>query len=824
MEGKTVVVFEELYQKDQKLAVHADIEDEEQTIHFPKIGTTARDAETGDKIANADKKVTLIDTVSYENLIPGEEYKISGILMDKGTKKAVEAEGRPVTAETVFTPKEASGSAEVAFHFDGSALKGKTVVAFESLTYDGKELAEHADLTYEGQTIRFPEIGTTAADSETGDHISKADEEVTVVDTVKYKNLLPGKEYKVSGVLMDKETGKELLVNGQKVAAETAFVPEKPEGSVDVVFIFDGSALKGKAAVAFETVTYQEKEVASHAEIKDEEQTVYFPEIGTTAVDSETGKHISKADGEVTIVDSVKYKNLIPGKEYKVTGILMDKETGEELLTGAPEDMEGETAVKGEKVTAETTFTPKKSSGSVDVVFTFDGSALKGKAVTAFETVTYQGKEVAVHAEIEDERQTVYFPEIGTTAKDSETEDHISNADQEVTLVDTVEYKNLIPGEEYKVTGTLMDKATEKAVEIDGKPVTAESVFVPEEMTGTVDVTFTFDGTDLKGKTVVAFESVSMEEKELAAHADLADEGQTIYFPEIGTTAADSETGCHVAKADEEVTVTDTVEYKNLMPGKEYKVTGVLMDKETGKELLVKDKKVIAEAIFVPAEPDGSIEMVFIFDGSALKGNAVVAFETVTYQEKEVASHTEIEDEGQTVHFPEVHTTAKDGSDGDKELLAGDTLTIVDTVEYRHLEVGQGYRVIGVLMDKSTGKALEIDGQPITAEGAFKAEKADGTIDVTFTFNGSALADHELVVFEKLYLEKDENKTEITSHEDLEDEGQTVKIVRPETPKAGAPKTGDHSKIWLWLALAGMSVLGIATVRIHAGRNKRKKA
>ncbi len=830
LEGKTIVVFEELYQKDQKLAVHADIEDEGQTIHFPVIGTTARDSETGDKIANADQEVTLIDAISYQNLIPGEEYKVSGVLMDKGTKKAVEVDGKPVTAETVFTAKEASGNVEVTFRFDGSSMEGKTVVAFESLTYNGKELAEHADLSYEGQTIRFPKIGTTAADSETGDHLAKADEEVTIVDTVKYENLLPGKEYKVSGTLMDKETGKELLVNGQKVTAETIFVPEKAKGSVDVVFTFDGSALRGKSVVAFETVTYQEKEVAVHAEIEDEEQTVYFPKIGTTAVDSETKKHISKADEEVTIVDTVKYENLIPGKEYKVTGILMDQETGEELLVDTEDESDqkqptGETdAAGGQRVTAEVIFTPKKSKGSIEVTFTFDGSALKGKTVTAFETLTYKEKEIAVHAEIEDEGQTVYFPEIGTTAKDSETGENISNADAEVTLVDTVEYKNLIPGEEYTVTGTLMDRATGEAVEVDGEAVTSETVFVPEEMSGTVEVTFVFDGSALKGKTVVAFESVTLEERELAVHANLEDEGQTVYFPEIGTTASDTETGCHVAKADENVTVVDVVKYHNLVPGKEYKVSGVLMDQETGKELLVKDEKVTAEAVFVPAEPEGSIEMVFTFDGSALKGNAVVAFETVTYQEKEVASHTEIEDEEQTVHFPEIHTTAKDGSDGDKELLVGDALTIVDTVEYKHLEIGQKYRVIGTLMDKTTGKALEIDGQTVTAESVFQAEKADGTVDVTFTFNGSVLAGHELVVFEKLYLEKEEDKAELTVHEDLADEGQTVKIVKPETPKTGAPKTGDQSSVWMWFALAGVSVIGVLAVRIRAGRNKRKKA
>lgn len=568
--GKTVVIFEELCQEDQKLAVHADIEDENQTIHFPDIGTTARDDDTEDRIANADKEVTLIDTVSYHNLIFGEEYKVTGTLMDRGTKKVIEKNGNPVTAETTFVPVEADGTVNVIFKFDGRELEGRTVVAFESMTYNGKELAVHADLAYEGQTIYFPEIGTTAVDSETKDHIGKADEAVTVVDTVKYENLIAGKEYKVSGVLMDRDTGKELLVKGQKVTAETIFIPEESQGSVEVIFTFDGSALQGKTVIAFETLTYQNKKIASHTEIEDEEQTVYFPKIGTSAADSETQKHIAAADEEVTLIDIVEYKNLIPEKEYKITGILMDKETGEELL------------IKDQKVMSETVFIPKKPKGTVEMEFTFDGSELKGKTVVAFETVTYHDKEVAVHAEIKEEEQTVYFPEIRTTAKDSETADHISKADEEVTLIDTVEYKNLIPGEEYKVTGTLVDQETGEAVEIEGEPVIDETVFIPEETSGTADVTFVLNGTELKGKTVVVFETMTFKEKVLAIHADLEDEGQTIHFPEIGTTATDSETGCHIAKADEEVTVIDIVRYENLIAGKEYKVSGVLMDKETG--------------------------------------------------------------------------------------------------------------------------------------------------------------------------------------------------------------------------------------------------
>ena len=150
---------------------------------------------------------------------------------------------------------------------------------------------------------------------------------------------------------------------------------------------------------------------------------------------------------------------------------------------------------------------------------------------------------------------------------------------KKITLVDTVSFKGLVPNQKYEVTGTLIDKETKKPVEADGKPVTAKASFKPKESAGTVDVTFTFDASSLKGKTVVVFESLAYKDKEVAVHTDIADEGQTIYFPEIKTTATDAASGTHYAKPEKELTLTDLVEYKNLIPGKEYKLTGTLMDR-----------------------------------------------------------------------------------------------------------------------------------------------------------------------------------------------------------------------------------------------------
>ena len=254
-------------------------------------------------------------------------------------------------------------------------------------------------------------------------------------------------------------------------------------------------------------------------------------EIGTTALDAETGTHMSQPAKEVTIEDVVEYEGLKKGQKYKLTGTLMDKKTGEPIL------------VDEKPVISETEFTAKKSSGSVKVTFTFDATSLKGKTTVVFEELYQDEMQLAVHTDINDENQTIYFPEIKTTAKDADTNSNISCAKEEITLVDTVSFKGLVPNQKYEVTGTLIDKETKKPVEADGKPVTAKASFKPKESAGTVDVTFTFDASSLKGKTVVVFESLAYKDKEVAVHTDIADEGQTIYFPEIKTTATDAASG-----------------------------------------------------------------------------------------------------------------------------------------------------------------------------------------------------------------------------------------------------------------------------------------
>ena len=774
--GKAVVVFEDLYQGENVVASHADINDEGQTVTFgkPSIGTTA--TIDGEKTAEPAEQITITDTVEYSGLTVGQEYKLTGVLMDKETGEPLligdGEEQAQVTSEATFTPTESSGTIDVLFTFDASALTGKAVVVFETLYIGEEEVTSHADIEDEGQTVTFVEgsrIGTTATVD--GQHTTAPSGEVTIVDEVAYSGLTPGETYKVSGILMDKATGEPLLVGEEQtqVTAEVEFTPEAAEGTVELTYTLDASELAGISVVVFETLYLGDVEVTSHADIDDENQTVTFeegPHIGTTA--TVDGQHTARPAGEVTIVDVVAYSGLTPGETYKVSGILMDKATGEPLLVGEEQT----------QVTAEVEFTPEAAEGTVELTYTLDASELAGTSVVVFETLYLGDMEVASHADIKDENQTVTFeeekPEIYTTA--TVDGQHTAEPAGEVTIIDEIAYSGLTPGKTYTISGVLMDKATGEPLLVGGEKITAETEFTPEAESGTVELTYTLDASTLAGKSVVVFETLYLEGVEVASHADITDENQTITFitpdqPQIGTTATVD--GEQIAIPVGEITLKDVVSYYGLTPGETYTLYGVLMDKATGQPLLVDGEQVTSASSFVPDTEDGTVEVTFTFNADELVNKQVVVFETLYLDGEEIASHTDIEDQGQTVTFgekPEIGTTAT--VDGEKETKPAEEVTITDEVKYSGLIPGKTYKVSGVLMDKETGEPLLVDDEQVTAEVEFVAEAESGTVELTYTLDASTLAGKHIVVFETLYY----GDKEIAAHEDIEDEDQTVVV------------------------------------------------
>lgn len=529
-------------------------------------------------------------------------------------------------------------------------------------------------------------------------------------------------------------------------------------------------------------------------------------EIATTALDQESGSQMAKPDDKVTIVDTVEFEGLKKGVEYKVIGTLMNKETGEAL------------EINGKPVTSETTFTAKKSTGSVEVEFTFDATGLEGTTVVCFEELWQEDLKLAVHADISDQDQSIYFPSVGTLVKDSETGAQIAHANEEVTLIDTVSYANVQPGEELTLQGVLMDKETGEELLIDGEPVTAETTFTPEKSEGTVDVEFTFNASEVSGKTLVVFESLLYKDKEIAQHKDLDSPEQTLVLPSVNTTATNPDTGSQIGLTQEESSIQDVAEYTNLIPGETFTIRGVLMDQETEEEFLINEQPVTAEADFTPEESSGSVDLSFHFDASALSGKTLVVYEEILYKDQVVASHRQIDSPSQSIYYPEIGTTASDADDGDQEALADEEVTIKDEIAYKNLVPGLTFRAEGVLMDKETGEQLLIDGQPVTSEVEFTPEESSGTVEVSFTFNGSNLAGKTLVVFEKLYLISGDSEIPVASHEDLESTEQSVllsenppEVPEEDTPDVSAPvKTGDETNLMLYLIIGGVAILVLA--------------
>ena len=964
----------------------------------PEIHTTAYDASDSDHYVGVGT-VKISDKVEYSHLVAGKTYTVIGELHDAATGDAVTVNGQAITAEKTFTAEDSAGSVTLDYAFDSYDLKGKTLVVYETLTdAKGAKLAEHRDKSDVSQqvTVLTPKLSTSAVSDADNSKSVTAEGDVTVTDYVRYTGLTAGQTYTLTGTLMDKSTKKAFVdADGNPVTATAEFTADAESGTATVTFTFDASGIKtGTKLVAFETVATNGIEIADHKDINDIDQTVTVkaPVIGTTAVDAADGDKTVTGEENVAVRDTVHYNNVTPGKTYKVIGTLYEK-----VL-----DKNGKVTKKvfkdkdGTPVTAEANFTAEDSYGNVDVTFYFDGSSLKeGTSLVAFESLSYNDNEIASHADVNDSGQTVIItkPKLSTTATDALDGDKNLIGEDNATIVDTVHYMNVTPGKTYKVSGTLYEKVTDKdgkvtkkqLLDADGNPVTAETEFVPEDTYGTVDVTFTFDGSLLKDNTpVVAFESLSYKDKEIASHSDIEDEDQTVtmHTSEIGTTATDKLDGDKTVIADAESTVTDKVEYDHVLTGKAYTMAGILMDAKTGLPVLtgegakkyteddltkftsglmnvlgfqsntysikVKDKdwgngaaivknadgsytydasertenedgtwtvktdtqtlteqedgtwkltglegsgsatadggtssvrnieetykadevevtdngidwsnakklptasidlakvKAYAEenkdllsclvyktAEFTPEKESGSIDMDYTFNSNdvidRLSGETknLVVFEVMFKGSIEnasdetpvsiVASECDKDNEGQTVKLAPstIGTTATDKSDGDHELMAGKDAVITDEVKYEGLIPGKEYTLHATLMDKKTGEPLKVADKGVTAELKFTPNSESGTVSINLgEFDATSLDGHTLVVFEELTKQSDiDGKTTdvtVAEHKDINDEGQSVTVTS--TPagstygKTGVDMTNIAIAIGILLIAAG---------------------
>ena len=818
----------------------------------PEIHTTAYDASDSDHYVGVGT-VKISDKVEYSHLVAGKTYTVIGELHDAATGDAVTVNGQAITAEKTFTAEDSAGSVTLDYTFDSYDLKGKTLVVYETLTdAKGAKLAEHRDKSDVSQqvTVLTPKLSTSAVGDADNSKSVTAEDDVTVTDYVRYTGLTAGQTYTLAGTLMDKSTKKAFMdADGTPVTATAEFTAEAESGTTTVTFTFDASGIKtGTKLVAFETVATNGIEIADHKDINDIDQTVTVkaPVIGTTAVDAADGDKTVTGEENVAVRDTVHYNNVTPGKTYKVTGTLYEK-----VL-----DKNGKVTKKvfkdknGTPVTAEASFTAEDSYGNVDVTFYFDGSSLKeGTSLVAFESLSHNDKEIASHADVNDSSQTVIItkPKLSTTATDALDGDKNLIGEDNATIADTVHYMNVTPGKTYKVSGTLYEKVTDKdgkvskkqLLDADGNPVTAETEFVPEDTYGTVDVTFTFDGSLLKDNTpVVAFESLSYKDKEIASHSDIEDEDQTVtmHTSEIGTTATDKLDGDKTVIADAESTVTDKVEYDHVLTGKAYTMAGILMDAKTGLPVLTGEgaKKYTEDDLIKFTSGlmnvlgfQSNTYSIKVKDKDWGNGAAIVknADGSYTYDASERTENEDgtwtVKTDTQTLTEQEDGTWKLTGLEGSGSATADGGTSYVRNIEetYKADEVevtdngidwSNAKKLPTASIDLAKVKAYAEENKDLlsclvykTAE--FTPEKESGSIDMDYTFNSNDVIDRlsgetkNLVVFEVMFKGSIENASDetpvsiVASECDKDNEGQTVKLAPSTIGTTATDKSdGDH--------------------------------
>lgn len=563
--------------------------------------TTAYDAADMDKYVMADAAAAVHDTVQYMNLTAGEEYTLRGTLVLAETGDVlVDTDGNPFTGETTFTAEAANGKTSVTIPFDSRAFQGKDVVVYEKLFHEGMEIAAHEDKADVDQQVRIlePRISTTATDGTDGDKLIEASQASIITDQVRYENLVAGNTYTLQGFLMVRDAEGNVTVlddgDGNRAEQTVEFTASSASGTVDVTFVIDATALEdGCTIVAYERLYSGDHILASHEDPDDQGQTVtvIHPSITTTATDGEDGDKTVTADAIAVINDAVAFDGLRQGEEYELYGVVMDKKTGLPLDTFAAPESEEDTAGIG---------VPDEAQ--------------------------------ARSAELER-----LWKSISACFADADGKIGMGN------VIDTNAY----------------DMAIAASAPIADDLLLARVAFTPSASAGVAHVDFAFDASKWilaeEAVDAVAYEVLAKDGRVVAVHADIEDEGQTVRIAPsgIGTEATDAADADHSVLPSLDATIIDTVYYENLLPGREYIVTGKLMDKATGKQLYINDKPVEQTVAFTPNAPSGQVEVQFTLDTTQLLDKEIVAFEEVSKDGIVVAVHADIEDAAQTVVIQE---------------------------------------------------------------------------------------------------------------------------------------------------------------------------
>lgn len=828
------------------VAKDASVSNKAQTVNVISLETKVLVDSTKTNVAPADEKVDVTDTVILHNLVAGTKFTLVG--------KVSDGENIKVENEVEFTAKGDDETVSVPLKgLNLTEYAGKSLYVICELKYDGEVIATHnEDGTDPDEKFYVPAVETNAIDATTNTQYSILDK-TQIIDSVKYSNLPTEYEYELETTFVDSATGEEIKKTeiekdpywnmlkdlgyvtdetssdstGDSVAEDTGKIvsevgkafkrtqvlkPEKMDDTVNVTFDIDPRSfnLEGKTITIRQVIKLNGVAVAKHTDKDAESQQISFPTGSTLAVDNTSHNHTIAPTKDADVVDTIFCKNLATGISVDFYGIAIDKDTNKPV------------ELNGKPVVVKQSETISKADQEVQLHYVVDGTKLKGKRLTSFVFAVYNGKIVFKHTDPNSAEQSFSFSSLRTKFLDDKNGTHATMLTEDVHQTDTVTLDGLTKGERFTLKGVVYNKSTRKPMLVDGKQVTNSIDFTAKGNSEEVALKYQYNGLKSdayhkdKNDDLVSFVYLYKDGILIDKEEDFDSFDQTIKLPSCGTSASDGITKLHVGYASKTAIFRDSVDYYNLIVGDWYSTTLTLHLNKDGKDAgPLKDANgnlITATVKFQAKTTDGSVKVEVKYDASLLAGETITAFETIRTKGYEVCGHTEITDEGQQIHYPELKTSAKNSKDNSQHVKEGEVAKIVDTVNYSKLDSSVAYKVVTEAWDYNTQQIVVSDGKKVrkvTELHVDSKKPENGSFDVSMSFKTDGLGKHRIVIFEYVY----DNKGNLISKEaDFDAESQTIYIDK--TPN----KTGDRTVMFLSI-LAGMLGLGVVTLFV----TKRKK-
>lgn len=551
-------------------------------------------------------------------------------------------------------------------------------------------------------------------------HLALANGQVTLTETVTFEEPQPDEEYLLTATLHslgdDGSDQGTVTAGGRPVEASARLMPQDGGKALRLPVTFDASGLGGRSVVCFATLTKGEATVARWQDIRDEAQTVRFPELSASFGGDKGGELL--AEKGACVEASVCYANVEPEKTYRIAATLVDAGTRQPLLDDA-----------GGEISVVRKITPSESHGEDSVAMSFDATPFAGRQIGMRASLSLDAQTLATSETATGDALTI--PRLTSESRLASADAGSTHDDDVTAISETVHYEGLVPGTTYVLKSSVRDGGSGAVLlGADGNPIEgAEETreVTPTDPSGTVEVVHALDRSSLGGRTVVLCDVLTRKQdgRIVAAWDGLAS-GERVRFASASSATVGTHTGMACEPTLELAGIRSVVSYRNLEPGREYVAEGTLCKRsEDGSVGTIADSEgnsVSARATFTPDEPDGTVELAYTFDATGLAGTRLVTREAILLDGVEVVRVGG----GQEVSIPSVEVSLADAESGLVETIASQETDLVARVGYGNLPPADEATIMCDLVDARTGRVLlDANGNEVSARTTIETTSRD---------------------------------------------------------------------------------------------------